>query len=197
MDDIIVKTAKIVRMTFAEFAAFYDARPQGERWELIDGEAIQMPPSTTMHQRIAGNLRDLLKARLRSACPNWFADQEIGVRDRSIDPYAPQPDVTVGDRVIPPDQVWSERFYFVVEVLSSDRRDVLEKKRTFYQAHAHCRGFMFIRQDRIEAEFATRRDHAWTSVMLTAPDAVIDIPDIGVIGRVGDAYADTHLEAKP
>jgi Uma2 family endonuclease len=196
MDEAFARTATVARMTFADFAAFYGARPPGERWELIDGEAIKMAPPKTMHQRISGNLRDLLQARLPLVRPSWYADQEIGVRDRSIDPYAPQPDVTVGDLNISMDQVWAERFYFVVEVLSDDRRDVLDKKRAYYQAHDDCRGFMFVRQDRIEAELATRRHGAWTFVTLTTATAVIDIPDIGIVGQLGQAYRATPLEPK-
>jgi Uma2 family endonuclease len=194
MDDVVVvKPHALTRMTFAAFTAFYDQAPPDARWELIDGEAIEMAPAKKLHQRIAGSIKDLINARLQVVRPDWYADQEIGVRDVQIDTYASQPDVTVGDRDFPIDQIWSERFYFVVEVLSDDRADVLEKKRAFYKAHGHCRGFLFVSQKEIRAELVVRAPDGWLVRELSRADDSIEIPDIGLIGRLGQAYRATPL----
>ena len=52
------------QLTMEQFHAFRDERPKEEKWELIDGVPIMMPPPTLVHQRIADNLNQLLNARL-------------------------------------------------------------------------------------------------------------------------------------
>ena len=39
------------RMSDEEFLGFVAKRPDGERWQLIDGVAVMMPPPTKAHQR--------------------------------------------------------------------------------------------------------------------------------------------------
>jgi Uma2 family endonuclease len=192
MDDLA--TRPLTRMRFAEFAAFYATRPHKQRWELIDGEAIMMPLPSRLHQRIADSIQDLLKARLRIAQPNWYPDGEIGIRAPEHVDWAPEPDVTVADMDIAEGEIWAERFYFVVEVLSSDRQDVLAKKRDYYRSHASCRGFMFVKQTAQHLELCVGRDGRWTTSELVGRDDPIDIPDIGVIGTLNDCYVTTHLE---
>jgi Uma2 family endonuclease len=44
------------QLTMEQFHAFRDERPKEEKWELIDGVPMMMPPPTVMHVRIARNL---------------------------------------------------------------------------------------------------------------------------------------------
>ena len=41
------------QLTMEQFHAFRDSRPEEEKWELIDGVPMMMPPPTLVHQRIA------------------------------------------------------------------------------------------------------------------------------------------------
>ena len=41
------------QLTMEQFHAFRDERPKEEKWELIDGVPMMMPPPTLVHQRIA------------------------------------------------------------------------------------------------------------------------------------------------
>jgi Uma2 family endonuclease len=43
-------------MTVEEFYAFTDMRPDGEKWELIDGEPFLNAAPSRLHQRIVKNL---------------------------------------------------------------------------------------------------------------------------------------------
>jgi Uma2 family endonuclease len=192
MDDLAVKPK--VRLTFAHFEAFRDARPQREKWELIDGELVMMPPPSVLHQRIAGNIERLLLDRLEIVRPEWHADREIGVHVPEDDDSSPEPDITMIDRDIAMGQIYAERFYFVVEVLSKDRPDILAKKRAYYQAHMHCRGFLFVSQKQVSAELVSLDGGSWTTTMLDHPDAVVDVPEIGEIGRLRQFYRSTPLE---
>ena len=51
-----VPVRKAEPMSVEEFFAFTDARPDDEKWELIDGEPIMSPSASFTHQIIVGNL---------------------------------------------------------------------------------------------------------------------------------------------
>ena len=146
-----------------QFHAFRDERPKEEKWELIDGVPMMMPPPTLMHQRIARNLETLLNTHLQGAKPEWQADREVGVWLKGDEKYNPEPDVTVIDTAFALGQIYVERFYFVAEILSeSDRREVLEAKLAYYQQHEHNRCVLFVRQDRVGADQHDRQgDGSW------------------------------------
>ena len=61
------------------FRAFYDGRPDEERWELIDGVPMMMAPPTFVHQRIASNLERLFNDALELHRPTWAAYQRGGL----------------------------------------------------------------------------------------------------------------------
>lgn len=196
MDDLTIRrtSAARARMTFSEFAAFYMSRPNGERWELIDGEAIKVAPPTLVHQAIAENICDLLKKRLKVLKSDRRAMMDVGVHVLENEDYSPEPDVVVIDRKIELGQIWAERFYFAVEILSDDSRTVQAKKRAFYSGHAHCFGFMFVRQDEIGVELSSRGDDGWHTHEVNNPDAMIELPMLGKIGRLNKFYETTPLD---
>ncbi len=202
MDSPATKVRATTRMTFREFAAFYFARPDQERWELIDGEAIMRPPMSRTHERIADTVDRLLNDALTRSRPEWTADREIGVHVPEEKEWTAEPDVTVSNRDIPPGAVFAERlhfaerFYFVVEVLSNDHPDVLARRRAYYRSHAHNRGIMFVSQDSISVELVRRTADGWATEILTDPSAMLDLPDIGMIGRLSEIYRTTELEPK-
>lgn len=194
------------RISLEAFHAFRDERPKEEKWELIDGVPMMMPPPSLVHQRIANNIWLLLNNRLQEERPAWRADHEIGVLLPDDDRYNPEPDVTVIDTEIELGQLYAERFYFVAEVLSDSNRPeqragadkpvVLATKLAYYQAHEPCRGVLIVRQDVVEADLHVRAADGWVCQQLRTPEARISIPDIGDIGRLGDLYRHTPLFPK-
>ena len=192
-------------VTLDEFHAFRDERPKEEKWELIEGTPMMMPPPTLMHQRISGNLEALLNDRLDRVRPVWRADREIGLLLPADLTFNPEPDVTVIDTAIAVGQLYAGRFYFVAEVLSesnrpetlagSDRPAPLAAKLAYYQGHEHCRGVLIVRQDRIEATLHTRADAGWRAQQLETPQSRIVIADIGDIGPLGALYRHTPIYA--
>jgi Uma2 family endonuclease len=184
------------QLTMEQFHAFRDERPKEEKWELIDGVPMMMPPPTLMHQRIAANLDRLLNAHLEKAKPEWRSDREVGVWLEGDEKFNPEPDVTVIDAAIALGQIYVERFYFVAEVLSeSDKKAVLEAKLAYYKLHEHNRCVLFVRQDQIGADQHDRRNGGkWRRRRLEDPAASLAFPDIGTIGRLGDLYKYTPLD---
>jgi Uma2 family endonuclease len=183
------------QLTMEQFHAFRDTRPEREKWELIDGVPMMMPPPTLMHQRIARNLETLLNARLQAAKPEWQADREVGVWLRGDEKYNPEPDVTVMDAAITLGQIYVGRFYFVAEVLSdSDKKAVLAAKLAYYKLHGHNCCVLFVRQDQVAADQRGRQDGGWRSRRLRSATAQLAFPEIGTIGRLGDLYRFTPLD---
>ena len=163
---------RLPQFSFETFDAFRNDRPKEEKWELIDGVPVMMPPPSLVHQRIASNVWLMLHNTLQKVRPDWRADLEIGVLLSDDENYNPEPDVTVIDEAIGLDQFYAGRFYFVAEVLSaSDRPDrragsdepaALGAKIGYYQRHAHCRGVLIVRQDVVEADLHIRTLTGWT-----------------------------------
>lgn len=184
------------QLTMEQFHAFRDERPKEEKWELIDGVPMMMPPPTLMHQRIAANLDRLLNIHLEAAKPGWRSDREVGVWLKGDEKYNPEPDVTVIDAAIAMGQIYVERFYFVAEVLSeNDKKAVLDAKLAYYKEHEHNRCVLFVRQDQVGAQQHDRRnDGIWAQRTLRSPQAPLTFPDIGTVGRLGDLYKHTPLD---
>jgi Uma2 family endonuclease len=184
------------QLTMEQFHAFRDDRPKEEKWELIDGVPMMMPPPTLVHQRIAGNLDRLLNMRLEKDRPEWRSDREVGVWLKGDEKFNPEPDVTVIDAVVAVGQIYVTRFYLVAEVLSdSDKRAVLQAKLAYYQQHRHNRCVLLVRQDRVGAEqYDRQRDGTWKRRILAKAEARLAFPDIGSIGRLGDLYKYTPLD---
>jgi Uma2 family endonuclease len=183
------------QLTMEQFHAFRDERPKDEKWELIDGVPMMMPPPTVVHIRIARNLETLLNARLAAVKPDWQADREVGVLLEGDEKYNPEPDVTVIDTRIALGQVYVARFYFVAEVLSdSDKKAVLEAKLRYYQDHEHNRCVLFVHQDRVHADQFDREGPIWRPRQLLAAQVPLTFPDIGTVGRLGDLYKFTPLD---
>ncbi len=184
------------QLTMEQFHAFRDERPKEEKWELIDGVPMMMPPPTITHVRIARNLETLLNTRLASVKSEWQADRAVGVWLKGDEKYNPEPDVTVIDTSHVLGQIYAQRFYCVAEVLSeSDKKAVIEAKLRYYQDHEHNRCVLFVRQDRVGAVQHDRQARGgWRRRQLTRAGAALTFPDIGPVGRLGDLYKSTPLD---
>ncbi len=67
------------RMSGEKFSAFQQRRPDHERWELIAGIPMMMPPPTLIHNHIAENLSQLLNRVLLLHDPSGVAFQRMGI----------------------------------------------------------------------------------------------------------------------
>jgi Uma2 family endonuclease len=184
------------KLTIEEFLAFYDTRPDEERWQLIDGVALLMTPPFATHQIIAGNLERLLNDALEAYAPEWIALQRVGVEQPEFPHYRPEPDVAVVELPILPDQRHFDRFYLAAEVLSeSNDDDRVDFKRDYYRAHDANRAILLISQDRQELALDRRsEDGGWQSEVLRGPEAVLSLPEFGLNCSLGALYRKTHLE---
>ena len=96
-------------MDVDEFMAFLETRPDGERWDLIEGVAVMMAPPSYAHQRIASNLCGLLNNAFAGQRLDLFAYQRAGVRNPGLRNFQPEPDIVVVPGVAGYD-LYSEQF---------------------------------------------------------------------------------------
>jgi Uma2 family endonuclease len=176
------------------FRAFYQGRPDEERWELIDGVPMMMAPPTFVHQRIASNLERLLNDALETRDPTRAAYQRGGLNlKRAVANYDPEPDVVVVDIVLAPDQHYVDRFYLAAEVVSDSDRKTLAGKREIYKLHRNCSCVLTVRQDRCHVRIDARTAAGWQVKLLAKPADVLALPDFGLRCRVGELYKGTPL----
>ena len=182
-------------MSVKEFLAFYDKRPAGERWELLDGEAIMMTPPTKVHERIGSNLAFALNAHFLSSRPDLYAYQRSGLIVPDADRFVPEVDVSV-EGAIADYESYTDTFYFAAEVISdSNTARQINIKRKHYAAHQDNRYVLIIAQKKVSVEL---RAHAsgWAPVILTKLDETLALPDFGFSMQLAALYAGTPL-AKP
>jgi Uma2 family endonuclease len=182
----------------AAFRAFLDTRPDDERWELIEGVAVQSAAPRLVHQRIASNFERHLNAALRRLRPAWRADREVGIEVSDTSRYRPEPEVTVIDALTDTERTFADRFYLVMEVpRASDRGRILASKLGFYRTHPHNRFIVIADQERPAVTLHVRNAAgAWASMILTVPDDALVLGDLGLICTLADIYADTHLDPR-
>jgi Uma2 family endonuclease len=187
-----------LRLTVAMFRPFLESRPDEEHWELVDGVPLMSPAPRIAHQRIASNLERLLHAALARAGIAWRPDREIGIEVSDDSLYRPEPEITLIDKGLDPDQNYAERFYGVFEVLSErDKGRNMALKVQFYKDHLSNRIVLVMRQDIAHIELHERSEAgAWSSRTLTDLDDKLVLDPIGEIGTLLEIYEDTKVDPR-
>jgi Uma2 family endonuclease len=118
------------RMTVAAFLEWASRRPEGERWELVEGEPVPvrgatpaqaMAAETVIHARIKRRIDHTLSealARAGHACEVFVSGPKVQIDAES----AFEPDVAVTCAEVPDGMLIPEPL-IVVEVLSASTRD--------------------------------------------------------------------------
>ena len=176
-----------MQMSDEEFVAFLATRSHGERWQLIDGDAIMMNPPKLRHQWIGGNLAEALNQHFMRHRPQLRALQEIGLLVPGVKRFHPTADVAVIDDSVDLDTSWADRFHLVAEVLSdSNSRRLIERKCKRYMQHPLNQYVLVIAQLEARVEVFARAG-GWQPQVLTRLDDVIELPDIATGSRTGPA----------
>jgi Uma2 family endonuclease len=180
-------------MDVDEFTAFYETRPKGEHWELIDGVAVMMAPPSYRHQRIVRNLCELLNKAFAARDFDLFAYFDAGVRTPGVRNFQPEPDVVV----VPGsagDELYSENFRLVAEVLSpSNTRAEIDLKLRRYREAPDNLYVVVIEPREFLVDLHARRSD-WEPLRLSKPDDQIEMPEFGLSCPVLDLYRGTPLD---
>ena len=174
-------------MNVEQFLAFSATRPDGEKWELLDGELFLNAAPVYPHQLIVGNLIGHLRMKLRLAGNTHYVTPGIGVRISDIS--AVEPDVMIRPR---------DRFRgnmcddiaVAFEVLSpSTRRNDLEFKRTGYANLASLTHYVVMAPEQVEVRVYARVDD-WREAILTRLADQIAFESLNVALTLAEIYED-------
>lgn len=180
-------------MDVDEFMAFLQTRPDGERWDLIEGVAVMMAPASYAHQRITYNLCVLLNSAFAAAGVDLFAYFDAGVRSPGVRNFQPQPDVVVVPGVAGHDY-YSEQFQLAGEVLSptNTRAEIDLKLRRYREAPDNLYVVVIEPRQLLATIYARSRD--WQAITLAKADDAIEMPEFGLRCRLAELYVGTPLD---
>lgn len=181
-------------MTIAEFYAFTDTRPDGEKWELIEGEPVLNAAPSPLHQLIVKNLIIALGNRERDMRAPWGVLPGLGVRVSETS--RPEPDVLVLPRTGPSfDLLSCDRGDVIVafEILSpSTKSRDLRWKRAAYTGLSSLMDYVVIAQDAVDVVVFARAI-GFSEHRLRSLDDRLDLPALGLSLPLAEIYHDTGL----
>ena len=181
-------------MTVEEFYAFTDARPDEEKWELIDGEPILNAAPSPRHQLIVRNVVLTVGIRERELNAPWMVLPGLGVRVSDVD--RPEPDVLVipsDHRALDPHRRDRNDVIVAFEVLSpSTKGRDLRWKRTAYTSLPSLTHYIAIAQDAVEV-VVFARDDDFAERRIRSIDKTIELRSLGISLPVAEIYRDTGL----
>jgi Uma2 family endonuclease len=180
-------------LTEEQYAIFLRTRPEEERWQLIDGVAVLMPPPTLRHQMIGSNLHRLLSSALEKSRPDLAVLYESGLRIDGVPAFLPVPDLLVVERPVG-EGSYASRFYLTAKILSdSNTEEYISLKVERYAQHPENLYSLIVGQKDFYAEVWSRAS-GWKGVVLRSGNDVIDLPEFGFRCEVRDLYRGTPLE---
>jgi Uma2 family endonuclease len=184
------KLAPEEQMTIEEFLAYTDTRPDGERWELIEGVAIMNPSPVDDHQTIVANIVTALMVHKRQTGARWLPMPGIGTRVPVSPRSLPQPDVFVKETPntgLPT----TDDALVLFEVLSrSNTKSDQDWRRRVYASVPNCRHYVTVSSKEVEV-VAYDRDTAWKKRTAADLRDALDLPAIGFTMPLTEIYRDT------
>lgn len=165
--------------------------------EYLAGEVYAMSGCTAVHNQLSLSFAGLLLAHLKGKpCRTFISDMKVKLRyDGEETVY--YPDVMVDCTGLAPDAVLATDPTVVAEVLSpSTERTDRREKWFLYRNIPALQEYVLIDQSRPEVTVFRRSAH-WSAEVLSAPDAVVDLPSIGFRCVVGDIYSGVRLPDVP
>lgn len=166
-----------------------------EKSEYAAGSMVAMAGATETHELISMNLTLILGNHLRGKpCRVFKSDMKLRVKLLEEFFYY-YPDLMVScdpeDKESP---LFKERPLVLVEVLSASSRERdVETKVFAYTAIPSLRSYVILSQDRPEIRHYQRTADGWSVSLLAAPDAVLDLPELGLQVPVADIYDRTGV----
>jgi Uma2 family endonuclease len=178
-------------MTVTEFLAWEER--QEPRYEFDGVQPLGMTGGTVAHDRIIFRLQAVLDAALagkpcRPLGPNVKIIADGRVR---------YPDAIVVCRPVAPDATVAEDPVVVFEVLSqaTSKTDLIDKNRE-YRGTASIQRYVVLHQTHQAAIVFVRRADGWLSEIVTGPDAVLALPEVGIEVTLAAVYAGVELPAE-
>lgn len=184
-----------LQLTIEEFLAFMESRPDGERWELIEGAAVMNPSPTNIHQILVVNIATwLANEKLRSGA-SWVPILGIGTRVPISANSLPQPDLMVKAELGDESPV-SDEAMVLFEVLSrSNTKADQAWRRKVYASVPNCEHYVTVSTKAAEMVIYDRAT-GWKPRTIVGLAASCELSAIGVSIPLADAYRWTPLAAR-
>jgi Uma2 family endonuclease len=187
------KLAEADQMTIEEFLAFTDSRPDGERWELIEGVAVLNPSPTQWHQLIVTNIAAALMATKQEMNARWTPLLGVGTRVPISPRSLPQPDVYIQEGALADTPVTDDAIVlFEVLSKSNTKADRAWRKRV-YASVPNCQHYVTVSTKQAQIVCHSRADH-WEGETVSGLESSLKLPAIGVTIPLRDIYRWTPIE---
>jgi Uma2 family endonuclease len=176
-------------MTVDEFYLLTDARPDGEKWELIDGEAVLNAAPSDFHQLILKNIIVSLGTQERRASVPWSVIPGIGALVSNTS--RPEPDVMILPKPFGrTDHLRRDTQDAIVlfEILSpSTASHDLKWKRAAYTSLPALTHYIVVAQDAVDV-LVFARETGFSDQRFRSRDDAIRIPSLDILLSPGDIY---------
>jgi Uma2 family endonuclease len=180
------------QMTIEEFLAFTDTRPQGERWELIEGVPVMNPSPIGHHQMIVANISGFLWRFKYERHASWFPIPGTGTRVPASRHNLPQPDVMVLEGP-PTASPVSDEALVLFEVLSTSNTKADQAwRRNVYASVPNCQHYVTVSLKAVEVT-AYDRASRWKGRSFTRIAESVTLPALGVSIPLSDICRWTPL----
>ncbi len=187
------KLAEADQMTIEEFLAYMDTRPDGERWELIEGVAVMNASPTQWHQVIASNIVHVLMTRKAAINAPWLPLLGVGTRVPISPNSLPQPDVYVqeGEAQLSP---ITDDALVLFEVLSKSntKSDRTWRKRV-YTSIPNCQHYVTVSLKTAEV-VRFDRSNGWKETTVTGLDGTLALSAVELDMPLLDIYRWTPIK---
>ncbi len=162
-------------MTLEEFLVWEAMQP--ERYEFDGFQPVAMNGGTVAHAILGANLVFELTGRLRGkSCRAYGAGLKILVAGR-----VRYPDAFVACSPVANDSTWRTDPVVVFEVLSESTALVDQTtKNAEYRATPSIQRYVMLSQESVSANVYERSGDQWIGTLVTAPDAVLAMPELGI-----------------
>ena len=154
-------------------------RQSDVRHEYFAGEMFAMAGASAAHNRIAGDIFTALNAHLRGKKREAFINDMRAHITRDDDEWYYYPDVMVNCDPAGLHTYICETPAVIFEVLSPETQSLdRREKRLAYQSLPSLHTYILVAQDRREVTIYRRTPEGWTRDILTAPEAIVALPEL-------------------
>ena len=189
---MLAKVPEADQMTIKEFRAHMRARPDGERWELIEGVAVMSPSPTQWHQVIAANLVYLLMAHKAASGASWLSMLGVGTRVPVSRKSLPQPDIYVQEGPAMPSDITSDALVLFEVLSKSNTKADQAWRRRVYASVPNCQHYVTVATKTAEI-VRYDRSNAWTESNFAGLGAKLALPALQFECRLKDVYRYTPI----
>jgi len=186
------KLAPEEQLTIEEFLAFTDTRPDGERWELIEGVTVLNPSPVDHHQFVAANIITYLMTHKRQIGASWYPMPGVGTRVPTSPRSLPQPDVFVKERAMTGSPVTDDALVLFEVLSKSNTKSDQAWRRKVYASVPNCQHYVTVSLKAVEVD-AYDRDTGWKKRTRSGLADGLDLPALGLSIPLREIYRDTPL----